>query len=138
MIEQKSLAYVNMYGVLGSLENLCAMDSVAKKALKRIKKEVGLCFEVKDGPCCTFFFNPQGCTMKEGDVGCTAKMRFASPEKFNALINESKPGLPVKNPAGTLLFLLGSFTRLTDRLNAVLRPSEKAMQDRDFFEENTP
>ena len=137
MIEQKSLAYVNMYGVLGSLENLCSIDSEAKKVLKKIKKPVGLCFDVKDGPCCTLNFTSEGCTMTEGDEGCTAKMSFASPEKFNLLINESKPGMPTKNPAGTLAFLLGPFTKLTNRLNEVLRPTVEAMKDKAFFEENT-
>ena len=137
MIDAKALAYVNMYGVLGSLENLCEMDDIAKAALRKLKKEVHLCFEVAGGPCCTFSFGPTGCAMKKGDAGCTMKMRFASPEKFNALINDSKPGLPVKNSAGTLLFLLGPFTALTDRLNAVLRPTEEALKDRDLFEENT-
>ena len=137
MIEEKSLSYVNMYGVLGALENLCAIDAVAKKALKKIKKPASLCFEVKDGPCCTFTFDADGCVMKDGDEGCTMKMSFASPEKFNALINDSKPGVPVKNPVGTLAFLLGPFTALTNRLNEVLRPTVEAMKDKAFFEENT-
>jgi len=75
--------------------------------------------------------------MTEGDAGCTCKMYFGSPESFNALIDSSKPGIPVKNPVQVLSFLLGPFTRLTDRLTALLRPSEEAMQDRAFFEEST-
>ena len=30
MIEQKALSFVNMFGVLGALEDLCAMDDKAK------------------------------------------------------------------------------------------------------------
>ena len=137
MIETKALAYVNMYGVLGTLENLCALDDKAKEILKDLKKPVSLCFSVKDGPCATFHFTNDGCRMTEGDAGCTCKMVFSSPEAFNALIDDSKPGLPVKNPVQVLTFLLGPFTKLTDRLTELLRPSEEAMRDRAFFELST-
>lgn len=137
MKEPKAMAYVNMYGVLGALENLCAMDSQAKAVLAELKNPVSLCFEVKDGPCCTFHFSKDGCRMTEGDANCTSKMRFGSPEKFNGLIDNSKPGMPVKNPIQVLSFLLGPFTKLTNRLTELLRPSEEALQDRAFFEEST-
>lgn len=137
MKEAKAMAYVNMYGVLGTLENLCAMDDTAKQILREMKKPVSLCFAVKDGPCCTFHFTTGGCRMTEGDGGCTAKMAFSGPEAFNNLIDHSKPGIPVKNPVQVLSFLLGPFTKLTDRLTELLRPKEEAMQDRAFFEEST-
>ena len=137
MTETKAMAYVNMYGVLGTLENLCAMDSEAKAILAGLKKPVSLCFQVKNGPCCTFHFTKDGCRMTEGDAGCTSKMAFASPEAFNALIDSSQPGIPVKNPVQVLSFLLGPFTKLTDRLTQLLRPSEEALKDRAFFEKST-
>ena len=46
MIESKAMAYVNMFGVLGALENLCVMDKPAKKILAGLKKPVSLCFSV--------------------------------------------------------------------------------------------
>ncbi len=64
-------------------------------------------------------------------------MNFSSPEKFNDLINNSKPGVPVKGVISLLKFLTGPFTALTDRLQEILRPSEEALGDRSFFEENT-
>ena len=137
MKEQKALAFVNMYGVLGSLENLCEIDPKAKSVLTQIKKPVSLCFDVKDGPCRTFNFSKNGCRITDGDSGCTCKMRFSSPEKFNAMIDSSKPGMPTKNPVRVLRFLLGPFTALTDRLNEVLRPEGSALENRSFFEENT-
>ena len=137
MKEPKAMAYVNMYGVLGTLENLCSLDEASKKILSGLKKPVSLCFQVKDGPCCTFHFTQEGCRMTEGDGGCTCKMNFSSPEKFNALIDENKPGLPGKNPVQLLPFLLGPFTQLTNRLTELLRPSEEALKDRAFFEKST-
>lgn len=137
MVEQKALAYANLYGALGALENLCALDEQAKEILKSLKKPVSLCFEIQNGPSRTFHFTQEGCRITEGSEGCTCKMRFASPEKFNALVNDSKPGVPVKGAITLLQFLLGPFTALTNRLQAVLRPSEEQLQDRAFFEENT-
>ena len=137
MIETKAMAYVNMYGVLGTLENLCQLDSEAQEILAQLKKPVSLCFSVKNGPCCTFHFTREGCRMTEGDDGCTCKMTFSSPEAFNDLIENSKPGFPAKNPVQVITFLLGPFTKLTDRLNTILRPSEEAMKDRAFFEKST-
>ena len=137
MIDTTAMAYVNMCGVLGTLENLCTLDSEAKAILAELKKPVSLCFFVKDGPCCTFHFTREGCRMTEGDAGCTCKMSFSSAKAFNDLIDRSKPGIPTKNPMQVLTFLLGPFTKLTDRLNTLLRPTEEAMQDRAFFEEST-
>ena len=87
MKEAKALAYVNMYGVLGALENLCAMDERAKEILQGLKHPVSLCFSVKNGPCCTFHFTREGCAMTEGEEGCSCKMSFSSPEAFNNLID---------------------------------------------------
>jgi hypothetical protein len=75
--------------------------------------------------------------MTEGDYGCTCKMKFASPEKFNALIDDSKPGVPAKNIAQVLTFLMGPFTKLTNILTKYLMPCEEDLKNRDFFEKST-
>ncbi|MGN1328678.1 MAG: hypothetical protein ACI4V4_03155 [Eubacterium sp.] len=137
MKEAKAMAYVNMYGVLATLENLCEIDEEAKAVCQGLKKPVSICFDVTNGPCCTFHFSKEGCTMSEGSYGCSCKMNFASPEKFNALIDDSKPGIPVKGVAQVLSFLLGPFTKLTDRLTKLLMPSGEDLKDRAFFEEST-
>ena len=99
--------------------------------------DFSLCFDVTGGPCVTYHFSENGCKFSEGDYGCTAKMKFSSPEKFNALIDEAKPGIPTKNPVQVLTFLLGPFTKLTDLLVKYLKPSEEDMKDRKFFETST-
>lgn len=137
MKDSRAMAFVNMYGVLGTLENLCAMDAEAKHILQGLKKEVALCLDVANGPCCTFHFSKEGCVVTQGREGCTCRMYFSSPEKFNDLIDHSKPGIPVKNPVQVLAFLLGPFSKLTDRMTQLLRPSEEALKDRNFFEEST-
>lgn len=137
MKEAKSMAYVNAYGVLATLENLCAMDDEAKAVCRGLKKPVSLCFDVTDGPCVTYNFTNDGCKMTEGDYGCTCKMKFSSPEKFNALIDSSKPGVPTKNIPQVLSFLMGPFTKLTDRLTKFLMPSDEDLKNKDFFEKST-
>ena len=131
MKEAKAMAFVNAYGVLATLENLCQMDDGAKAICKGLKKPVSICFDVADGPCVTYNFSA------EGDYGCTCKMKFASPEKFNALIDDSKPGIPVKNIPQVLSFLMGPFTKLTNILTKYLMPSEEDLKNRDFFEKST-
>lgn len=137
MIEQRAMAYVNMYGVLATLENLCELDNAAKEIIAGIKRPVALCFDVKGGPCCTFRFDKNGCKMNDGSDGCTCKMNFSSPEKFNNMINSGKPGIPAKGIISLLKFLTGPFTKLTDRLTVLLRPDEESLKNREFFEEST-
>lgn len=137
MIEEKALAYANMYGVLGTLQKLCELDNNAKDILQKIKKPISVCFQVKDGPCRTFHFDKNGCQITEGSDNADCKMIFSSPQKFNLMINEGKPGMPVKGIVKLLLFLTGTFTELTDRLTELLRPSEENLKDRAFFEEST-
>jgi len=137
MIDPRTMAFVNLYGVLAALENLCALDKEAINILKKMAKPVSICFDVKDGPCATLHFSHMGCRFTEGSDGCSCKMNFASPAAFNRLIDDSKPGIPTKNPVQVLSFLLGPFTALTNRLSKILRPSADALQDRAFFELNT-
>lgn len=132
-----ALAYVNMYGVLGALEDLCRMDDLAQAILAQLKRPVSLCLEVRNGPCRTFHFSREGCRVADGDAPGACKMRFSSPEAFNALIDASRPGLPVRHPVRLLRFLAGPFTALTNRLSELLRPSAEAMRERAFFEKST-
>lgn len=135
--DAKTMAYANAYGVLAALENLCDIDEGAKKICSKIKKPVGLCFDVKNGPCVTLEFSKNGCRFIEGDTNCTCKMSFGSPAKFNNLIDNSKPGRPSKNPAQVLKFLLGPFTKLTNILEKYLRPSKQDLKNKEFFERST-
>ena len=64
-------------------------------------------------------------------------MNFKSPEKFNDLIDNSKPGIPTKGVVQVLSFLMGPFTKLTNRLTKLLMPTKEDLQNRAFFEEST-
>lgn len=137
MKDQTAMAAVNLYGVLGTLETLCSLDNEAKEILRSLKKPVSICFDIKGGPCATLHFTNDSCRMTEGKLGCSSSMFFPSPEKFNAMIDTGRPGIPAKNPVQLLSFLAGPFTRLTDRLTILLRPDAEHLRDRAFFEEST-
>ncbi len=137
MKDPRAMAFCNAYGVLAALENLCEMDDDAKKICQKLKAPVALCFDVKDGPCITLSFTNDGCKFIEGDAECTCKMSFTSPEAFNNLIDNSKPGIPTKNPVQVLTFLLGPFTKLTNLLVKYLRASDEDLKNKDFFEKST-
>ena len=56
MIDQKTLAYINLYGVLGTLENLCEIAPEASSLLTN-KKPIAIGFDVKGGPKATIRVN---------------------------------------------------------------------------------
>ncbi len=137
MTDSKTLAYINMYAVLGTLENLCELDSKAKEILSKLDKPVSLAFDVKDGPSATLTFSSNGCRMEDGvDSKCDIKIPVASCEKFNGIIDGKVTPIPTKGLT-KINFLLKTFTALTDRLTEVMRPTEEALKDPDFFRLNT-
>lgn len=135
MIDQKTLAYINLYAVLGALENLCELVPEASAALTN-KKPITIGFEVKDGPSATITFYKGKCRMEQGCEKCDVKLPFSSCEKFNGLIDGTVTPIPSKGFTH-IAFLLKDFTKLTDILNKYMRPSEEDLKDPDIFRINT-
>ncbi len=133
-MDQKTLAYINMYAVLGALVKLCDIVPEAKKILGKSGTSIG--FAVKDGPAATFTFVGGKCIMKNGVEDCVVKIPVSSPEKFNAIIDGKATPIPVKGFT-KIGFLLNKFTKLTDLLTRYLRPSEEDLRDPVFFERST-
>ena len=136
MTDARTMAYINMYAVLGTLENLCELDDKAKEILSTLKKPVSLAFEVKDGPAATLTFTAKGCRMEDGVTKCDIKIPVSSCEKFNKIINGEVTPVPTKGLT-KVGFLLKTFTALTDRLTELMRPTEEALKDPAFFELST-
>lgn len=136
MTDQRTLAYINMYAVLGTLENLCELDDKAKEILKDLDKPVSLAFEVKGGPSATLTFSQNGCRMEDGVGNCDIKIPVSSCEKFNGIIDGKVTPIPTKGLT-KISFLLKTFTALTDRLTELMRPTEEALTDPDFFRLST-
>ena len=136
MTDSKTLAYINMYAIFGTLENLCELDENARALLKN-KKPISIGFEVKDGPAATLYFKNGYCRLEDGCASnCTIKLPFSSCEKFNGMIDGTVTPVPTK---GLLHvgFLLKSFMPLTDLLTKYLRPDPKDLEDEAFFELST-
>ena len=58
------MAYINLYAVLGALENLVQMDEEARALIADKKISVG--FAVAGGPAATLCFDHGTCTLKSG------------------------------------------------------------------------
>ncbi len=137
MTDSRTLAYINMYAVLGTLENLCELDDKAKEILSTIEKPVSVAFDVKNGPSATLTFSKNGCRMDDGvNADCDIKIPVANCDKFNGIIDGKVTPIPTKGLT-KVNFLLKTFTALTDRLTEVMRPTEEALKDADFFRLNT-
>ena len=137
MTDSRTMAYINMYAVLGTLENLCELDEKAKEIISTIEKPISVAFDVKGGPSATLTFSSKGCRMDDGvKADCDIKIPVANCDKFNGIIDGKVTPIPTKGLT-KVSFLLKTFTALTDRLTEVMRPSEEALKDVDFFRLNT-
>ena len=135
LMDSKTLAYINMYAVLGTLENLCEIVPEASELLQG-KKPISIGLEVKDGPSATLYFKNGKCRMEQGCSNCDVKLPFSSCEKFNGLIDGTVTPIPSKGFLH-IKFLLKEFTALTDILSKYMRASEEDLKDPVFFERST-
>lgn len=135
MTDAKTLAYINMYAILGTLENLCELDPKASALVADIKP-ITVGFAVNDGPSATITFKNGRCRMEQGCTECDIKLPFSSCEKFNGLIDGTVIPIPSKGFIH-IKFLLNTFTKLTDILTSYLRPSEEDLKDNEFFNIST-
>ena len=133
--DSKTLAYVNLFAVLGTLENLCQLVPEAKDLLKD-KAPVSIGFDVKDGPKATISFAGSRCEVKEGCGNCTIKLPFSSSEKFNGLMDGTVTPIPSKGFT-KISFLTKTFVPLAELLTKYLRPSKEDLQDSKFREVST-
>ncbi len=135
LMDSRTLAYINMYAVLGTLENLCELVPEASELLEG-KKPISIGFEVKGGPSATIYFKNGKCRMEQGCSNCDVKLPFSSCEKFNGLIDGTVTPIPSKGFTH-IGFLLKTFTPLTDVLSKYMRASEEDLKDPVFFERST-
>lgn len=135
LMDSKTLAYINMYAILGALENLCDLVPEASELLKG-KKPISIGLEVKGGPSATLYFKNGKCRMEQGCGACDVKLPFSNCEKFNGLIDGTVTPIPSKGFIH-IGFLLKTFTPLTDILTKYLRASEEDLKDPVFFRAST-
>jgi len=133
--DSKTMAFVNLFAVLGTLENLCELVPEARELL-RGKEPISVGFAVKDGPSATLTFRDGGCSITEGCESCSIKLSFSSCDKFNGMIDGTVKPVPTKGFT-KISFLTKTFVPLTELLSRYLKPSKEDMEDGTFREINT-
>ena len=108
--DQRTMAFINLYGVLGTLEELCTLDGRAREILGEKRMAVG--FQVSNGPCATLTFDHGACALSEGTDRCDIKLPFSTPEKFNGMIDGTVTPFPSKGLT-KVRFLTKEFIALT-------------------------
>ena len=134
MKDSRTLAYINLFAILGAIPYLCELDGEAAALIEGQTVSIG--FAVKDGPEATLFIGGGKCRMAPGVDRCQVKLPFSSCEKFNGLIDGTVTPIPSKGFT-KIGFLLKSFTKLTDRLSMYLRPEAEQLKDPEFFRIST-
>ena len=134
MKSQASLAYINLFAVLGAIPELCRMDKEARALIENDRVSLG--FTVWNGPSATLCFNKGSVTMKKGIDNPTILLPFSSPEKFNGMIDGTVTPIPVSG-FFRIGFLTGKFVRLTEILEGYLRPDAERLNDPVFFRKST-
>ena len=134
MKDSKTLAYINLFAILGAIPYLCELDKEAAELIEGQTVSIG--FSVKDGPAATLFIGGGKSRMAPGVDRCQVKLPFSSCEKFNGLIDGTVTPIPSKGFT-KIGFLTGAFTKLTDRLSMYLRPEAAQLKDPEFFRIST-
>ncbi len=135
MTDKKTLAYINMFAVLGSLPRLIELDKRAKR-LASLEDSVSIAFDVAGGPKATFTFGRGVCFVLRGLHECDIRLFFKDVDHFNAMIDGNAMPIPTKGLT-KIGFLTKNFTRLTDLLSAYLRPTEENLKNEKFFNTST-
>ncbi len=134
MTDNRTMAYINLCAVLGTVPYLCELDEGARELIKNENISIG--FTVKNGPVGTLCFADGKAWFVPTCDSCNVKLPFSSPEKFNGMIDGTVTPIPSKGFT-RLNFLLKKFMPLTDILSSYLRADEKALEDPVFFEKST-
>lgn len=134
MTDSRTLAYINLRAILGSIPLLCELDAEAAELIR--DKNVILGFSVKNGPVGSLAFGGGKCWFVDTCDACHVKLPFSSPEKFNGMIDGTVTPIPSKGFT-KIGFLLKTFMPLTDILSHYLRPTEEDLADEKFFEIST-
>ena len=134
MKDTRTLAFINLNAILGSIPKLCALVPEARQLITDENIRVG--FAVKGGPSGTLCFANGVCTLEEGADKCDIKLPFSSPEKFNGMIDGTVTPIPSKGFT-KIGFLTKKFMKLTDILSKYLKATEEDLKNSEFFKTST-
>ncbi len=128
------MAYINMFAVLGTLQDLCREAHEETAEILTNKKPISVAITVKNGPSATFTFDKGYCTVAPGVQKCQVKLPFRSCQKFNDMIDGLATPIPSKGFTH-ISFLTRDFTKLTDLLSFYLQkaPADNEISTRLLF-----
>ncbi|MCL2006488.1 MAG: hypothetical protein FWG77_00230 [Treponema sp.] len=134
MKDSRTMAYVNMHGILGALADLCNFSPEAKELATG--KPTAILFAVNDGPSALLSFNAGACSFEEGSGPCDIRLPFSSCEKFNGMIDGTVTPFPSKGFT-RLKFLTKNFVGLTKILETYLKANPDDLSNNNFFDAST-
>ena len=94
MKDERTLSYINLFAILGSISELMRLVPEAKGIVG--DKPVTLEVSVKGGPVGRLVFKDGGCQILEGPGKCDIRLPFSSPAKFNGMIDGTVTPIPNK------------------------------------------
>lgn len=131
MVNQSVLARLHLHAVLPRLEELLKLDEEARHIASSLGT-LSIRFAIKGGPAVTLLFANGG--MKSdltGDANADIGLLFFSPEHLNKMFLGEKV-VPAPYKGFLKLGRMKTFTALTERLTAILKPDPAALGDRAF------
>ncbi len=134
MKDSSVLARCNLFAIFGAIPHLLRLDPEAAAIVKGKNIKIG--FSIHGGPAATLAFEDGTASLYKDTKGCSIKLHFSSPEKFNAMIDGKANPLPVSG-FQHIGFLQNEFVALTDLLSDYLRPKPDKLEDPVFFERST-
>ena len=128
-------ASLNLHAVLPNLEELVRHDP--ESARLSGNWDISIQFSVRKGPAAHVVFDKGRCTVGRGPhPKPQVKLYFTSPGHLNRMMDGKANPIPVKGFT-QLGFLSKEFSKLTDRLEAFLKPDEERLAEPDFLALNT-
>ncbi len=135
MVHELIKARLNLYAVLKNLEDLVKYDSEMAELSKNWNLSIQ--FSVIRGPRAYIEFQGGQCRVGRGKHYAPAiKLFFITPAHLNRMMDGKGNPIPLKGFT-KIPFLTGDFTKLTDRLEYYLRPTEERLKEKAYLELNT-
>ena len=135
MNDQLIKANINLYAVLKNLEDLVVYDSETASLVK--DWDISIQFNVLNGPKAWIEFNNGVCTFHRGKRRSPSVILFfVSAAHFNRMMDGKGNPIPLKGLT-KLSILKKDFTRITEKLEYYLKPTNALLESEAYLELNT-
>lgn len=133
MVDQTTLARVNLNALLRALEDLPNWDEPARRIAEGRPETVQ--FSVGGVGAARLAIGDGKIAFIPGGGSCSIKLWFPKPENLNAMFAGTGNPIPLKGLT-KISYLKGPFTQLTDRLGHYLRTTPELLKDKAYREAN--